>query len=103
MNFGERLKKLCQDYQYTQNTLEEITGIDRSTISAYELGTRKPSIENLETLARVFKVSIDYLYCNSNKHFLDITNISETNYYKIIAIIKEEDLNFEKDTRLFNK
>lgn len=103
MNFGERLKKLRQDYHYTQNILEEITGIDRSTISAYELGVRKPSTENLETLARVFKVSMDYLYCNTNKHFLDITDISETNYYKIIAIIKEEDLNFEKDTKLFNK
>ena len=43
MGFGKRLKKIRKDRGYTQIIVEKITGIDRSTISAYERGERKPS------------------------------------------------------------
>lgn len=95
MKFSERLKSLRKDFQYTQKILEEITGIARSTISAYELGTRNPSVDNLITLARVFRVSIDYLCGNTDRRLIDITDISQQNYCKIVTILGEENINVE--------
>ena len=95
MKFSERLKSLRKDFRYTQKILEEITGIARSTISAYELGTRNPSVDNLITLARVFRVSIDYLCGNTDKCLIDITDISQHSYSKIVTILREENINIE--------
>lgn len=96
MTFGERLKKLRKERGYTQTLVEFITGIDRSTISSYELDERKPSYDNLITLARFYKVSIDYLTSNSNRRFIDTTELSELTYFKILVLIEEESLEFEK-------
>lgn len=90
MNFGKRLKKIRKDRGYTQTILEKITGIDRSTISAYERGERKPSYDNLIILARLYKVSIDYLCGNSDRRFIDTTDVDDQTYYKILILVKDK-------------
>ena len=42
--------------------VEELTGIDRTTISAYEKGKRVPSIDNACKLADLYRVSLDELF-----------------------------------------
>ena len=83
--YNERIKR-----GLTQQQLSEISGISRSTIAAYEQNTRKPSYENLITLADVLRISIDYLTGFSDKRLIDTTNISNSNYHKIITIIESE-------------
>lgn len=90
MNFGKRLKKIRKDRGYTQTIVEKITGIDRSTISAYERGERKPSYDNLIILARLYKVSIDYLCGNSDRRFIDTTDVDDQTYYKILILVKDK-------------
>lgn len=90
MNFGKRLKKIRKDRGYTQTIVEKITGIDRSTISAYERGERKPSYDNLIILARLYKVSIDYLCDNSDRRFIDTTDVDDQTYYKILILVKDK-------------
>ena len=68
MEIGERLKKLRIKRKLTQFEVEELTGINRSTLSLYELGIRVPPIDKLMQLALLYKVSIDYL-CGIEKFY----------------------------------
>ena len=68
MEIGERLKQLRIKRKLTQFEVEELTGINRSTLSLYELGIRVPPIDKLMQLALLYKVSIDYL-CEIEKSY----------------------------------
>ena len=68
MEIGERLKQLRIKRKLTQFEVEELTGINRSTLSLYELGIRVPPIDMLMQLALLYKVSIDYL-CGIEKSY----------------------------------
>jgi transcriptional regulator with XRE-family HTH domain len=46
---------------YTQEQLEELTGLDRSYISGVERGARNPSIKNITKLAKALKVKVSDL------------------------------------------
>jgi Predicted transcriptional regulators len=55
------LKKLRQQSGETLKQLSNDTGISYSALSAYERGARKPKYEQLERLAKHFKVTVSYL------------------------------------------
>lgn len=61
MEIAERLKQLRIKSKLTQYEVEELTGINRSTLSLYELGIRVPTIDKLMKLALLYGVSINYL------------------------------------------
>ena len=61
MEIAERLKQLRIKSKLMQYEVEELTGINRSTLSLYELGIRVPTIDKLMKLALLYGVSIDYL------------------------------------------
>ena len=61
MEIAERLKQLRIKSKLTQYEVEELTGINRSTLSLYELGIRVPTIDKLMKLALLYGASIDYL------------------------------------------
>lgn len=61
MEIAERLKQLRIKSKLTQYEVEELTGINRSTLSLYELGIRVPTIDKLMKLALLYGLSIDYL------------------------------------------
>ncbi|MGW4069242.1 helix-turn-helix domain-containing protein [Nocardia grenadensis] len=58
---GTRLKRLRQQREITLTTLAEQTGISASTLSRLEAGLRRPTLEQLLPLARVYGVTIDEL------------------------------------------
>ena len=66
MNFAERLKHLRIEKGYSVRDLALKCGISKSTISMYEKASRKPKHENLEAIADVFNVDIDYLLCKTD-------------------------------------
>jgi len=59
--FSTRLNKCLSDCGITQDKLEELTGIKRSTIAGYASGASSPKYEQLVLLADTLKVSTDYL------------------------------------------
>ncbi len=61
MEFNQRLKELRVSRSISQAELAKRLKLSPSLISAYELGTRKPSFEAEETIADFFNVDIDYL------------------------------------------
>ncbi len=58
---GNRIKDLRKKEKMTQKELGKLVNVTKVSICCYENGTRLPSLEILEDLAEVFKVSIDYL------------------------------------------
>ena len=60
-NFGKRLKDLRTDVGLGQVALAKALGVGKSIISDWELGKSEPTLSKLITIAKYFKVSIDYL------------------------------------------
>ena len=59
--FPDRLRRLRERHQ-----LSELCGLNRNTIKRYEMGTQKPSMDALISIADYFGVSIDYLLGRSD-------------------------------------
>lgn len=67
MNFAERLKALRLEADYTLEGLGKLIGVSRSTICNYETGYRFPKREQLEAIADIFNVDMDYLLCRTDE------------------------------------
>lgn len=73
MSFGERIKQLRTDNQWTQEYVCEKLNISPGALSRYETGMYEPkSLELIKDFADLFNVSTDYLLCKT-----DIRNIEE--------------------------
>lgn len=67
MTFGERLKQLREEIEYTQKQVGKIIGVTPEMVGKYERGENYPGdIEIYITLAQLFGVTIDYLLGQSN-------------------------------------
>ena len=60
--YGNRLRELREQRQYTQETLAKLLNTSRSRIAMYERGERQPDFEMQEAIADFFNVTIDYLF-----------------------------------------
>ena len=58
---GERLKELRKAKGIKQEELAEIIGVQKSTVSLYELSKNDPSDKVKITIAKFFNISLDYL------------------------------------------
>lgn len=56
-----RLKDLREDHDYTQQQVAEKIGITQRKYSYIETGVQQLTADVLVALARVYKVSVDYL------------------------------------------
>ena len=78
MGFEERLKKLRQEKNLTQEELAKQIKSSRSNIANYENGKNLPSVEVLDKLSEIFNVSTDYLLGKTdirNSEKIDIKDI----------------------------
>ena len=77
--FGQRLHDLRTENGYTQETLGEKLGVSPKTIGTWERGTREPPMKAIDTLAKLFDVSADYLMGRSDKrHYYDLSTKETT-------------------------
>lgn len=77
LQLSERLKQLRTEKGLTQEQAAKRICVTRSTLSAYENGTRYPSYDVLVSLAYLFGVSTDYLLCKEELRFLDVSGLNE--------------------------
>ena len=66
MTIGERIKEIRKKNGFTQGTLAEELKVAKGTVSAWEIGSRRPSFEMLDTMCELFHVRIDYLIAQSD-------------------------------------
>lgn len=59
--FSERLKWSRERRELTQDGLTKLANLPKGTISHFEVGSRKPSFDNLRLLADALGVTTDFL------------------------------------------
>lgn len=60
-NFKERLVALCESSPMSDTEISKALGISKQTLSAWRCGTRSPKGPTIETIARFFHVTVDWL------------------------------------------
>ena len=65
--WNERIKDLRMRSGLSQAALGEIIGVANTTISGWESNAAQPNIQQIQRLANVFFVSIDYLLGNTDE------------------------------------
>lgn len=58
---ADRIRQLRLEKKLTQKELSHSLGIDRTTLTKYETGERKPDVATLYNLADFFEVSLEFL------------------------------------------
>jgi transcriptional regulator with XRE-family HTH domain len=98
MKFGQKLKRLRQERDWSQEKLAEEIGVKRLAINKYESGQTKPSAETLQKISEVFGVSIDYLLAEESEKFAEDKIIDKTllEYVAEIEQMSEEEKKFVK-------
>ncbi len=77
MTFGQKLKKLRNDNNLTQEQLADMIFVTRTAISKWETDNGYPSIDSLKAISNLFSTSIDELISDAdieNKKLLDEKN-----------------------------
>lgn len=69
MEIGEKLKKIRLERNIKATNVAEKLGVSKSTVSNYENGIRKPGIETLEKIAKIYNVSISEILYGDNFNF----------------------------------
>jgi transcriptional regulator with XRE-family HTH domain len=59
MNIAEKLREARLSIGLTQTQVEEMSGVNKRTISNYECGVSKPDVETLSKLCSLYKISSD--------------------------------------------
>lgn len=66
MNIGHKIAKLRGLHKLTQKELANKLKLSQSAIAYYEINKKRPSIETLQLMARIFNVNISYFLEESN-------------------------------------
>lgn len=88
VDFGNRLKTLRIQHNLTQAQLSQRLDLTKSVISAYETGMRMPSYDVLISIARIFKVTTDYLLGLEQKQEIDLSGLTEEEIAALLNLIK---------------
>lgn len=88
VDFGNILKALRIRETMTQAQLAQKLGLTKSVISAYETGLRLPSYDVLIHIAKIFKVSTDYLLGMEHRQEIDLSGLSQAEIDALLNLIK---------------
>jgi transcriptional regulator with XRE-family HTH domain len=71
-----RLRALRTGSGLTQIQVANAVGVTRAMISAYETDMRVPSFDVLVKLSVLYHVSTDYLLCDTQRQYIEVTGLS---------------------------
>lgn len=72
---GEKIRELRERNKLTQNDLARLLNITRSSVNAWESGFSVPSTQYVVELARIWKVSTDYLLGLNDTATISVTGL----------------------------
>lgn len=87
-HFSKKLKALRLQESMTQADLANKLNLTKSVVSAYETGTRMPSYEVLVSIAKIFKVSTDYLLGVNSKTTVDLSGLTDMEKEAVMTLIQ---------------
>jgi len=82
--FSEKIKELRKKHNLTQTELSEKINVAFQTVGAWESGRNEPNYDMLNTLAKLFDVTVDYLTGKNTK------DIEDTNLKNIINELEND-------------
>ena len=88
VDFGNTLKTLRLYNKMTQAQLAQKLGLTKSVISAYENGIRLPSYDILIHIAKIFKVTTDYLLNVETSNKIDLSGLSAAEKEALLKLIR---------------
>ena len=62
VNLNQRMRSTREEKGYSQKKLAELAGVSPGSMSAYELGNKKPPVDVAARIAAVLRVSVDWLF-----------------------------------------
>ena len=68
MNYSERIRSLREDSDKTQAEIAKLLKVGQRTYCDYELGKTRIPVDSLIILARLYNVSMDYIWGVSDIH-----------------------------------
>jgi transcriptional regulator with XRE-family HTH domain len=74
IEFGQRIRQLRQERDWSQEQLADETGFHRTYIGMIERGERNISLNNMAVFAKVFKMNLSEL--------LDLTKVNSRHSFK---------------------
>lgn len=91
-DIGRKLKQLRKGRGMTQEDIAEKVKITRSTISNYEIGRRTPHMKDLQKLAKIFNVGLDYFGISEKDEAIDLLERAKEVFQspEVDRITKEE-------------
>ena len=92
-DFGSRLKSLREDANLTQQAVAGKLGVTVGTIKKYENNTLLPPIDKLETMAILYRTSLDHIRNLDNRRCIYIDDLSVAQQDFIMEMV--EKLKFE--------
>jgi len=85
---AEKIKVLREQNNLTQTQLAKTLGISRSAVNAYEQSISVPSTQYIVELARLFKISTDYLLGLDSTSTVSISGLSEKDVEVVYTLIQ---------------
>ena len=84
-----RLKEKREELHLKQDQVAQLVGVNRNAISTYENGTREPSLGMMVRLARLYRVSTDYLLGITDNRSVDISGLTDHEAMLICELVEE--------------
>lgn len=88
-SISSKLKILRKGRKLTQEQLAEQLGVNRATISNYEIGRRLPNLNDLKRFAEFYGVGLDYFGVVSKDEMFDLLSRAR-DVFESDAISKEQ-------------
>lgn len=103
----DKIKMLRQQFGYSQGDLAKKLGIARTSVLAWESQVSVPAMKHIVALAKLFRVSTDYLLETESKRTLSLDGLSEEEINIICGLLnyfdKEEKKPKESEKTAYNK
>lgn len=87
--FGDIIKNLRKAHNFSQVQLAQKLDVSKQTVSNWENNNILPSIDMLIRISRFFSVSTDYLLELDSRHYIEVTDLTETQLAHIQQIIDD--------------
>lgn len=85
---ADRIKELRLKNDIKQTELAKRLGLSRSAINAWEMGVSVPSTQYLIDLAKLFKVTTDYILGINQEEMIDISSLNEKDKSTIYSLVR---------------
>ena len=84
---NDKIKQLREQYNYSQSDLADKLGIARTSVLAWENQTSQPAMKHIVELAKLFRVSTDYLLEAESKRTLSLDGLSADDIAIICSLL----------------